>query len=182
VDVLAAGWDGKNADQLTGEDPTGAYDEIVTLIEAEGYSYGFDTPGTTRYLTATRSGMTVGGDVRKVIISDRLEPAQRIKTAIHELAHIRCDHQTGVRVGEDLHRGRKETEAESVAHIVCLALGLDSSRYSDAYVLSWAKGDLDLIKEAMETVTRVAKSILSDLTPVDAAVEISEEITEEVAA
>jgi hypothetical protein len=69
------------------------------------------------------------GKVGKVIISDQLEPAQRIKVASHELAHIRCDHhQPGARAGEDLHRGRKETEAESVAHIVCLALGLHSSR------------------------------------------------------
>jgi hypothetical protein len=49
-----------------------------------------------------------------------------------ELAHIRCEHLTGVRVGEDLHRGRRETEAESVAHIVCAALGLDTAAYSDA--------------------------------------------------
>jgi hypothetical protein len=40
--------------------------------------------------------------------------------------------------------------------------------------LRWADGDLDLIKEAMETVTRVAKSILSTLTPGDADVEITE--------
>jgi hypothetical protein len=158
-----------------GEDPTGVYDEIATLTEAEGYSYGFDSPGKTRHLRTSSNGVTVGGEVGKVIISDQLGPAQRIKVAIHELAHIRCDHQPGARAGEDLHRGRKETEAESVAHIVCLALGLQSSPYSDAYVLRWADGDLDLIKEAMETVTRVAKSILSTLTPGDADVEITEE-------
>jgi predicted metallopeptidase len=33
--------------------------------------------------------VTVGGEVGKVIISDQLEPAQRIKVAIHELAHTR---------------------------------------------------------------------------------------------
>jgi hypothetical protein len=41
-----------------------------------------------------------------------------------------------------MHRGRRETEAESVAHIVCKALGLDTRAYSDAYVLGWADGDL----------------------------------------
>jgi hypothetical protein len=82
-----------------------------------------------------------------------------------ELAHIRCDHLTGARIGEDLHRGRAETEAESVAHIVCKALGLDSASYSDAYVMGWADGDMDLVKQCAETVLRVAKQILTDLTP-----------------
>jgi hypothetical protein len=82
-----------------------------------------------------------------------------------ELAHIRCDHLTGARVGEDLHRGRAETEAESVAHIVCNALGLDSAPYSDAYVMGWADGDMDLVQQCAETVLRAAKQILTDLTP-----------------
>jgi hypothetical protein len=82
-----------------------------------------------------------------------------------ELAHIRCDHLTGARVGEDLHRGRRETEAESVAHIVCKALGLDTAAYSEAYVLGWADGDMDLVKQCAQTVLRVAKTILAGLTP-----------------
>jgi hypothetical protein len=82
-----------------------------------------------------------------------------------ELAHIRCEHADGTRLGEDLHRGRKETEAESVAHIVCQALGLDTQAYSDAYVLGWADGDLELVKACATTVLRVAKAILADLTP-----------------
>jgi hypothetical protein len=82
-----------------------------------------------------------------------------------ELAHIRCEHLTGALVGENLHRGRRETEAESVAHIVCKALGLDSAGYSDAYVMAWADGDMDLVKQCAQTVLRVAKQILIDLTP-----------------
>jgi len=48
-----------------------------------------------------------------------------------ELAHIRCDHTTGVRLGENPHRGRKETEAKSVAHPCCRALRLDTQVYTD---------------------------------------------------
>ena len=73
-----------------------------------------------------------------------------------------------MRLGENLHRGRKETEAESVAHLCCRVLGLDTQVYSDAYVLGWANGDLDLIKDCAETVLRVAKAILKDLTPAEA--------------
>jgi hypothetical protein len=82
-----------------------------------------------------------------------------------ELAHIRCDHLTGARIGENLHRGRRETEAESVAHIVCKALGLETAAYSDAYVMGCADGDMDLVKQCAQTVLRVAKQILTDLTP-----------------
>jgi hypothetical protein len=82
-----------------------------------------------------------------------------------ELAHIRCEHTDGVRLGENLHRGRKETEAESIAHLVCRALGLDTQVYSDAYVLGWANGDMDLVKDCAQTILRAAKAILADLTP-----------------
>jgi hypothetical protein len=148
---------------LGGHDPTDAFDDIVKLIKDSGYSFELAPPGS-HYL-GTANGVTVGGDMRLVKVRDDVTPAQRLKTTVHELAHIRCDHLTGARVGEDLHRGRAETEAESVAHIVCKALGLDTADYSDAYVLGWADGDLDLVKQCAQTVLRVAKTILADLTP-----------------
>jgi hypothetical protein len=98
-------------------------------------------------------------------VRNDVSAAQRLKTTVHELAHIRCGHLDGVRIGENLHRGRRETEAESVAHIVCQALGLDTAAYSDAYVMGWADGDMDLVRQCAETVLRVAKQLLFDLTP-----------------
>jgi hypothetical protein len=76
-----------------------------------------------------------------------------------ELAHVRCEHTSDVRLGENLHRGRKETEAESVAHLCCRAVGLDTQVYSDAYVLGWANGDMDLVKQCAQS----AQSVLRDL-------------------
>jgi hypothetical protein len=64
-----------------------------------------------------------------------------------------------------MHRGRRETEAESVAHLVCRVLGLDTQTYSDAYVLGWAEGDLDLVQACADKVIKVARGILADLTP-----------------
>ncbi len=147
---------------LTGDDPTDAYDDTVKLIKDAGYSFGLAPPGS-QYL-GDANGVTVGGDVRLVKVRDDVSTAQRLKTTVHELAHIRCEHLTGARVGENLHRGRRETEAESVAHIVCKALGLDTATYSDAYVMGWADGDMDLVKQCAQTVLRVAKQILTDLT------------------
>lgn len=148
---------------LTGDDPTGAFDDVVTLITNAGYRFELAPPGSP-YL-GSANGVTVAGDVNLVRVRDDVSPAQRCKTTVHELAHIRCEHLTGARVGEDLHRGRHETEAESVAHIVCKALGLDSAAYSDAYVMTWADGDMELVKQCAQTVLRVAKQILADLTP-----------------
>lgn len=164
--VRAAG--GQTPQLLQGEDPTGVYDDIVELIKQAGYSFDLAAPGST-YLGRANGVTVTGVGVRQVLVRDDVSPAQRTKTTMHELAHIRCDHTTGARVGEDLHRGRKETEAESVAHLCCRALGLDTEVYSDAYVLGWADGDMDLVKDCAETVLRVAKAILKDLNPAEAA-------------
>ncbi|MEV1321254.1 ArdC family protein [Micromonospora arborensis] len=150
---------------LVGDDPTGVYDDLVTLITDEGYRYELVAPHTG-YLNDA-NGVTVRRPgVQIVQVRDDVDPAQRTKTTLHELAHIRCGHLTTTAAGDTVvHRGRGETEAESVAHIVLRALGMDSAAYSDAYVLGWADGDMNLVKECAETVLRVAKQVLADLTP-----------------
>ena len=155
-----------NPQLLAGEDPTGAYDDTVKLIKDLGYEFALAPPGSPDLGSA--NGRTVKTPGRQTVrIRDDVDPAQRLKTTLHELAHIRCGHLDETRVGEDLHRGRRETEAESVAHIVCKALGMDTRAYSDAYVLGWADGDLDLIRSCAETVLAVSRQILHDLTPAD---------------
>ena len=54
-------------------------------------------------------------------------------------------------------------EVESVAYIVCDALGLDSSGYSFAYVARWSDGATELIKDTAERVIRCAKQILDGM-------------------
>lgn len=158
---------GRTAELLTGEDPTNAYDDVVKLIKDAGYSFELAPPGS-RWLGQANGVTVTGTGVCVVNVRDDLSDAQRVKTTVHELAHIRCQHASGTRLGENLHRGRKETEAESVAHIVCQALGLDTQAYSDAYVLGWADGDLDLVKACATTVLNIARTILADLTPASA--------------
>jgi hypothetical protein len=148
---------------LDGDDPTGALDDLVKLIKDAGYGFAFAPPGS-HYLGAA-NGVTVGGTIRLVQVRDDVGTAQQVKTTVHELAHILCGHLDDTPAGESLHRGRRETEAESVAHIVCAVLGLDTAAYSDAYVLGWADGDMDLVKQCAETVLRVAKAILTQLSP-----------------
>lgn len=151
---------------LTGDDPTDAFTDVVELINAAGYTFELAAPAS-RYLRRA-NGVTVSGDVMLVQVRNDMSTAQRLKTTLHELAHIRCDHPAVVRRGANLHRGRLETEAESVAHIVCQALGVDTAAYSDAYVMGWADGDMDLVRRCADTVLRVARQILIDLTPATA--------------
>lgn len=153
---------GKSAELLTGDDPTGAYGDVVKLIEGHGYSFELVAPRTG--FLGSANGVTVR-EGKKVQVRNDVSEAQRIKTTVHELAHIRCGHLDGFDYSQ--HRGQAETEAESVAHLVLKALGIDSQGYSDAYVLNWANGDMDVVKQAAENVLRVAKSILVDLTPAD---------------
>jgi hypothetical protein len=148
---------------LDGDDPTDAFDDLVKLIKDAGYTFELAAPGS-RYL-GDANGVTVGGDAKLVRVRDDVSGAQRVKSTLHELAHIRCEHLDDARLEESLHRGQRETEAESVAHIVCAALGLDTTAYTDAYVLGWAEGDMDLVKQCAATVLRVAKTILAELAP-----------------
>ncbi|WP_410814854.1 hypothetical protein [Micromonospora sp. 067-2] len=151
---------------LVGDDPTGVFDDLVTLVTDEGYGYELVAPHTG-YLGGA-NGVTVRGPgVQIVQVRDDVDPAQRTKTILHEFAHIRCGHLDTAAGGATAHQGRNETEAESVAHIVLRALGMDTAPYSDAYVFGWAGGDMDLVKECAEAVLRVAKQILADLTPAD---------------
>ena len=41
---------------------------------------------------------------------------------------------------ENISRGGKEVEAESVAYTVCQHYGIDTSDYSFAYIAGWSKG------------------------------------------
>lgn len=149
---------------LTGDDPTGVYDDLVALVRDAGYAYELTPPGTSWLGNA--NGITVNHPaVRVVQVRDDVDAAQRTKTTLHELAHIRCGHLDDDWSSANLHRGRLETEAESVAHVVLAALGLDTAAYTDAYVFGWADGDLDLVRDCADTVLRVAKDLLSDLDP-----------------
>jgi len=162
--IKAAG--GRSAQLLTGDDPTGAFDDTVALIKAEGYDFALVPPRSPHLGGA--NGVTVNATgLRQVLVRDDVEGAQRIKTTMHELAHIRCGHLGTDYAERVLHQGRRETEAESVAHLVCRVLGLDTQVYSDAYILGWAGGNLDLVQECAEKVIRVAKAVLADLTPRD---------------
>lgn len=98
---------------------------------------------------------------RDVVIRASLPGAQRFKTAVHELAHIRLHEPTTQ--GRPGCRGIVEVEAESVAYMVCAALGIDSTGYSLPYVASWSGGDVDKVAATANRVIGCARDVLTQL-------------------
>jgi antirestriction protein ArdC len=119
--------------RLTGDGSVDLLEAGISMIEEAGYRFS---------LAPLRgpNGVTRPGS-RRVIVEADLDGAQLTKTTIHELAHVHMHAADG-------HiecRGRIEVEAESVTYVVCGAVGLDTSKYSVAYVARWADhtGDPD---------------------------------------
>jgi antirestriction protein ArdC len=64
------------------------------------------------------------------------------KTLAHEMAHVVLGHTSEGTLsdGDDTPRDVREVEAESVAYLVCTALGLPGAAESRGYIQSWARG------------------------------------------
>ena len=135
---------------LDGDAPEGIWEVLVAKAEAAGYEV----------IREQRQGENGYCDFlnKKIAVRPDVEPAQAVKTLVHELGHALLH-------GEELPTSREvaEVEVESVAYIVCDALGLDSSGYSFAYVARWSDGATELIKDTAERVIRCAKQILEGL-------------------
>ncbi|MBO0596218.1 ImmA/IrrE family metallo-endopeptidase [Nesterenkonia sp. E16_7] len=144
------------AHRLEGEDADGIADAVEKWLTDEGWTV------TTETIGGETNGMT-SPELRKVIISDKLSPAQRAKTMIHEAAHV------VLHADQDLseyveHRGQKETEAESVAYVVAGMFGLDTSSYTIGYIAGWAQGDTKIIRSTAAHVLKASHIIYEALT------------------
>ena len=98
---------------------------------------------------------------KTITLQPDLPPLQKLKTLIHELAHALLHGDT---VPTEANRVRAELEAESCAFFVLHALGLDTSRYSFAYLASWTEEPEGLL-EAGEVASRAADAMLTVLSP-----------------
>lgn len=138
--------------RIEGDDPAGAFDRLAAL----GRSWGF-TVVDHRF-----EGLTCGDcshRARRIRVGTALSPAQRTKTLAHELAHAAAH-------ADAPDRALAELEAESVAWIVCRALGIDASGYSFGYLASWAGGGdvaIRAISASAGRIQRCAASILNGL-------------------
>ncbi len=135
---------------LDGDAPGGIWDALVTLGDEAGFE-------VVRHRRRNENGYC--DLVTKVIaVRPDFAGAQAVKTLVHELAHALLH-------GDRVARSRElaEVEVESVAYVVCGALGLDTGDYSFAYVARWSHGAVELVTETAERVLGCAKQILDGL-------------------
>jgi antirestriction protein ArdC len=141
------------AHRLDGDDPAGASVRLEKVAAELGYNVN------VTQLPGERNG-DCAPELRRIRVSDRLAPAQRVKTLAHELAHAI------LHGGDVKDRGLEELEAESVAYIVCHELALDSSAYSFGYLASWARAGDEApraITASGGRITAAARQILDGL-------------------
>jgi hypothetical protein len=106
---------------------------------------------------------------RRITINDRPSPNQQVAALVHELAHALADLD---RQDQDpqLDYATGELVAESIAHIVCGFLGLDTSGNSIPYLASWSESAAhDAFGQIAALVDRLAHRIEDSLEPPEAA-------------
>ena len=110
-------------------------------------------------VSGTASKGSFNLETKVISIREDLEYLQKIKTLLHEYAHL-LDFKMHPEDG--ISRNRRELIAESVAFIVSLRLGLDTSRYSMSYIKSWLK-DKEELKIIADSVQKIAYTIITEL-------------------
>ena len=147
---------------LKGEAPDGLWAGLAGRIEAAGF----------RLLNVEHEGLIYGAngvtDYREktVKVRENMDPAARVKTLAHELAHVLM-HGPGQDAARQ-HRGVGEVEAESVALMIGAAHGMDTRDYTIPYVTSWAANvdgqePADIVRATGERVRATAMKILDQL-------------------
>jgi antirestriction protein ArdC len=142
--------------RLDGEAPAGFWDGLATQVGAAGFVLLRETPTHPEALGEMDRAATT------VRVREDLAPAQACKTLAHELAHVELGH--GNQDCTDP-RSRREVEAESVAYVVAMASGLDTSSYSLPYVAGWAQPgkEAEVMADTAERVIATARRILDAL-------------------
>ncbi len=139
---------------------TGAnrWQHIWAAVTAHLEASGYDIELVTVAPHETWNGRTDFTDYR-VEIRDDLEPPARIKTLLHEWAHIHLGHDHRLTTEREL----REVEAESTAYLLCATIGLNSAGYSVPYVAGWAAGNPDLLRDTAEQVLAATATMIGEL-------------------
>ncbi len=99
---------------------------------------------------------------KTIVLSERLDDAQCIKTLFHEMAHSLIhdrDHLKGMNIVKDTRT--REIEAESIAYFLCSHFGIDASEYTFPYIASWSENsDMSVLRDSMNTVKETALDMI----------------------
>jgi antirestriction protein ArdC len=140
------------ARRLRGDAPDRAYEQLVGVAHAIGFTV------EEQHLPGERNG-DCSFELRRIRIEAANDGAQQLKTLAHELAHAML-HERAV------DRALAELEAESVAYVVCHAIGVATDAYSFGYVASWAGGGdhaVAAIRASAQRIQQTANRILQSI-------------------
>ena len=115
---------------LAGHAPAGLWEALGEEIGQRGYRL---LRGPADQLGGA-NGLTKLVE-REVWVRDDVDDAQAVKTLTHELAHVILHADPDQ---PQTCAGIREVEAESVAHLVMAAHGVDTAPYTFPYVAAWA--------------------------------------------
>ena len=99
-------------------------------------------------------GVSLGSEIR---LASGLSEAETFSVLVHELAHERL-HKVGERPSKQI----RETEAESVAHVVGDWAGLEVGTASSDYIATY-KGDRELLTASLDRIQKIACGIIEGL-------------------
>ena len=124
------------------------YAGLRSFCESEGVAVGEEERRRGDYGSYERRA-------RKITINAALSATEKATTLAHELAHYLLHGQEADR---NTKRSR-EVEAEGVAFVTCAAFGLDTSRFTFAYVARFAD-EVEALKAALERIQGTARRLI----------------------
>lgn len=137
-------------DRLEGDD-NGVLDKLLAYAKSQGASVTFEN------IEGSANGYCYPNQ-KSITVDSGMSNAQKAKTLAHELGHML------LHVGLDsagMGRDDRELEAESVAFIVCNAMGLETAEYSFGYLACWkGKGAEKGFRESTTRITEAASKII----------------------
>lgn len=130
-------------------------DDMKNVVQSYGYKVVHAETASDPERLKGALGAT-NPTTKEVTIDPRLSEAQQAAVLAHELGHIAMGH-----LDEDMqeyvkHRGSKETEAEALGYMLLQRAGLgpkEGAAFSAPYVAGWSKGDMSMVRTALNKVT-----------------------------
>ncbi len=95
----------------------------------------------------------------RIVVQKGMSEAQTLKTLLHEMSHQMLHSKSAC--AEKLSKSQKETEAESVAYVVCQHFGIETADYSFGYVATWSKDKtVSELKSSLDKIRKTAADII----------------------
>lgn len=106
---------------------------------------------------------------QKIVIKRDMGEIQTLKTLSHEIGHAIVHDPSANPCAKEKTASERETEAESIAFLVCAHYGIATDDYSFPYIGGWSTGMTD--KELLSRITSIKGAAVSLIDQTDATIE-----------